>query len=92
MANGDGKDGGTGAKLEASGNAVKSPKQMSDLLDSLDPAKIIKQEFRRKLINSFSPEAQRVYQNQQREFKKATQRVPSVLAAARKQMSYTTKP
>lgn len=76
------------ARLEASGNPIKSPKQMSDLLDSLDPAKIIKQEFRRKLINSFSPEAQRVYQSQQQEFQKANQRVPSAWSEARKKIQY----
>ena len=80
------------ARLEASGNPVRSGKQMADLLDSLDPAKIIKAEYRRKLINSFSPEALRVYATQQAEFKKAVQRVPNALAEARKRLSYGAKP
>lgn len=70
------------ARLEETGNPIRTPKQMADLLDSLDPRKMIKKEFRAKLVQGFSPEAKRVLGEQTREFGKAVNRVPEVMSRA----------
>jgi len=75
------------ARLEASGNPVKTAKQMTDLLDSLDPTKLIKKEFRARLIASFSPEAKRVFNTRQTEFKKSQAKAPGILAEIRRQQA-----
>ena len=73
------------SRLEASGNPIRTPKQMTDLLDNLDPTKLIKKKFRTRLIASFSPEAKRVFDNRQTEFKKSQAKAPGILAEIRRQ-------
>lgn len=80
------------ARLEASGSPVRTPKQMAELLDSLDPRKLIKKEFRARLIAGFSPEARRVFDNQQREYRAAVQRTPEAMRAALRRRAANASP
>ena len=69
-------------RLEESGNPIKTRDDMEKLLKGLDPDRLIKEEYRRKLVQSFSPEALRVWRSQQSEFKAAQRRLPSVMKEA----------
>ena len=69
-------------RLEESGNPIKTREDMEKLLKGLDPDRLIKEEYRRKLIQSFSPEALRVWRTQQSEFKAAQRRLPGVMKEA----------
>jgi len=69
-------------RLEESGNPIRSRDDMEKLLKGLDPDRLIKEEYRRKLVQSFSPEALRVWRSQQREFSAAQKRLPAVMKEA----------
>jgi hypothetical protein len=69
-------------RLEESGNPIRSRDDMEKLLKGLDPDRLIKEEYRRKLVQSFSPEALRVWRSQQREFSAAQKRLPAVMKDA----------
>lgn len=78
------------ARLEASGNPIRTPKEMTKLLRSLDPTNLIKEEYQKRLIASFSPEAKRVQTTREAEFRKTNARgigAMSKLAEIRRRQS-----